>query len=79
MALPRLLPFLLLVGVLTLQEVEADAVADAASSQVKCSSYSDSIPSLLGYMKKMGLRGVYPDLSIWQIFFLWEEIRKTLP
>ena len=34
MALPRLLPFLLLVGVLNLQEVEADAVADAASSQV---------------------------------------------
>ena len=31
----RLLPFLLLVGLLALLEVEADAVADAVSSQVK--------------------------------------------
>ena len=37
----RLLPFLLLVGLLALLEVEADAVADAVSSQVNFLSNSN--------------------------------------
>ena len=78
MALPRLLPFLLLVGVLSLQEVEADAVADAASSQVKCSSYSDSIRVCLAIWKKGTERGLSWFINLANIF-LGEEIRKTLP
>ena len=68
MALPRLLPFLLLVGVLSLQEVEADAVADAASSQVKCSSYSDSIRVCLAIWKKGTERGLSWFINLANIF-----------